>query len=191
SMWIGAGAGISSNTLVNLAAGLFILPFFLFSATAGQIADKMEKARLMRWTKVLELVIMTCAAAALYFHSLVLLIALLFFMGAQSTLFSPVKYGYLPAQLKSHELTGGNGLVELGTFLAILLGTLVGGELAHRAGASGLLIGGAVVTVALLGWLASLGIPRTAASDPSLRINWNPISETVRIVGYARENRTI
>lgn len=191
SVWAAAGAGIDSNVLVNVAAALFILPFFLFSATAGQLADKIEKARLIRWIKLAEIVIMACAALAFYLQSLPLLIALLFLMGAQSTLFGPAKYGYLPSHLDETELTGGNGLVELGTFLAILLGTIAGGELANRAGSDASVVGIGIVAVAILGWLASLRIPRTPANAPDLRINWNPFSETVRMIRGARENRTI
>ncbi|RJS93697.1 MFS transporter [Salinisphaera sp. Q1T1-3] len=191
SSWAMAQGGMSTNVLVNVAAGLFILPFFLFSATAGQIADKYDKATLMRWIKVLEIVIMAGAAVAFALHSLMLLFVLLFLMGTQSTLFGPVKYGYLPAHLGTRELTGGNGLVELGTFLAILLGTIVGGQLVHVIGDRVIIIGLSVLVFAGLGWLASLWIPRTAPSAPGLKLNWNPVTETVRIVGYARENRTI
>ncbi|MES1924957.1 MFS transporter [Salinisphaera sp. T31B1] len=186
-----AGTGMSADVLVNLAAGLFILPFFLFSASAGQFADKYDKAVLMRWIKALEIVIMAGAAAAFALDSLALLMALLFLMGAQSTLFGPVKYGYLPAHLDNRELTGGNGMVELGTFLAILLGTIAGGELVHVVGDRTLIIGACVLVIALLGWLVSLGIPHTPASAPGLKFNWNPITETARIVGFARVDRTI
>ncbi|MES1948724.1 putative acyltransferase family protein [Salinisphaera sp. C84B14] len=191
SSWAMTEGGMSTNVLVNVAAALFILPFFLFSATAGQIADKYDKATLMRWIKVLEIVIMAGAAVAFALHSLVLLMLLLFLMGAQSTLFGPVKYGYLPAHLDNRELTGGNGMVELGTFLAILLGTIAGGQLVHTVGDRTIVIGASVFVFAVLGWLVSLFIPRTAPSAPDLKFNWNPITETVRIVGYARENRTI
>lgn len=191
SAWALAGEGMNTDVLVNVAAGLFILPFFLFSATAGQLADKYDKGTLMRWIKALEIAIMACAAAAFALQSLFLLIALLFLMGAQSTLFGPVKYGYLPSHLKEQELTGGNGMIELGTFLAILLGTIAGGELAHVADDSTAVIGASVVTVAVFGWLASLGIPRTPPNAPDLRVRWNPVTETARIIGYARESRTI
>lgn len=188
--WASA-SGINPTVLVNVAAGLFILPFFVLSATAGQLADKYDKAVLMRWIKALEIVIMTAAAAAFWLHSLWLLLALLCLLGVQSTLFGPVKYGYLPAQLEARELTGGNGLVELGTFLAILLGTIAGGELVHWVGEQTLIIGACGIAVALAGWLTSLAIPGTPASAPGLKINWNPVSETIRIIGYAREDRTI
>lgn len=186
-----ASTRMSSGVLVNLAAGLFILPFFLFSATAGQFADKYDKATLMRWIKALEIVIMAGAALAFVINSLVLLMVLLFLMGAQSTLFGPVKYGYLPAHLDNHELTGGNGMVELGTFIAILLGTIAGGEIILLVGDHTVVIGFSVLIIAVLGWVVSLAIPRTAPSAPDLKLNWNPVTETIRIVGFARENRTI
>ena len=191
SSWAMTEGGMSTNVLVNVAAALFILPFFLFSATAGQIADKYDKATLMRWIKALEIVIMAGAAVAFALHSLTLLMVLLFLMGAQSTLFGPVKYGYLPAHLDNRELTGGNGMVELGTFLAILLGTIAGGQLVHTVGDRTVVIGASVLAFAVLGWLVSLLIPRTAPNAPDIKLNWNPVSETIRIVGYARENRTI
>ncbi|MDA3919847.1 MAG: MFS transporter [Salinisphaera sp.] len=186
-----ASHSLSTNVMVNLAAGIFILPFFLFSATAGQFADKYDKAVLMRWIKALEIVIMAGAVLAFMLNSLWLLIALLFLMGAQSTLFGPVKYGYLPAHLGRRELVGGNGILELGTFIAILLGTIVGGELVYVLGDHTMIIGVSVLMVAVLGWLTSLAIPRTAPSAPELRLNWNPVSETIRIIGFAREDRTI
>ena len=115
--------------LVNLCAGLFILPFFLFSATAGQIADKYDKALLTRLVKVFEIGIMIVGAAGFYWLNLPLLLAALFMMGMHSTLFGPVKYAYLPQHLTKEEVVGGNGLIDAGTFVAILLGTILGGEL--------------------------------------------------------------
>ena len=181
----------SSNTLINLSAGLFILPFFLFSATAGQLADKFEKSALIRFIKLGEIGIMTLAALALWIDSVAMLIALLFLMGAQSSLFGPVKYGILPQLLDEDELLGGNGLVEMGTFLAILLGTALGGVLIGIDNIGRLLVAAAVVVIAAAGYISSLGIPRIPAVDPNMRINWNAFSETWRIMGFARENRTV
>jgi 1-acyl-sn-glycerol-3-phosphate acyltransferase len=181
----------SSNTLINLSAGLFILPFFLFSATAGQLADKFEKSALIRLIKLGEIGIMLMAALAFWLDSIVMLIGLLFLMGAQSSLFGPVKYGILPQLLDEDELLGGNGLIEMGTFLAILLGTALGGILIGVDNIGGMLVAAAVVAIALLGYISSLGIPKIPAVDPGMRINWNPVSETWRIMGYARENRTV
>ena len=122
-------SGADPDALVNLSAALFILPFFLFSASAGQLADKYEKSLLIRFVKLLEIGLMLGVALAFYIGSLPLLLGLLFLMGAQSTLFGPVKYAILPQHLRPEELVGGNGLVEMGPFVAILLGTLAGGIL--------------------------------------------------------------
>jgi 1-acyl-sn-glycerol-3-phosphate acyltransferase len=181
----------SSNTLINMSAGFFILPFFLFSATAGQLADKFEKSSLIRIIKLLEIGIMLLAATALWFDNIPALIGLLFLMGMQSSLFGPVKYGILPQIVSDDELLGANGLVEMGTFLAILLGTAVGGVLIGVDEIGRYLVGAAVVGIACMGYVSSLAIPRIAAVDPEMKINWNPVSETVTIMGYARESRTV
>ena len=187
-----AGQGLGeSNTLINLSAGLFILPFFLFSATAGQLADKYEKSRFIRWVKFLEIVIMSLAVAAFHLGDIPMLMGLLFLMGTQSTLFGPVKYGILPQHLRAEELVGGNGLVEMGTFLAILLGTLTGGVLIGVPVNGAALVSVTIIALAFLGWLSSLGIPTAAAVAPELRINWNPFSETWRNIRFAHGNRTV
>jgi MFS family permease len=121
-----AGAGM----LANLAAGIFILPFFLFSATAGQLADKYDKALLARLVKVLEMAIMGVAAAGFFLHSLPVLMGGAVPARLHSTLFGPVKYAIMPQHLHEDELVGGNALIEAGTFVAILIGTLAGGLLA-------------------------------------------------------------
>ena len=180
-----------ANTLVNLSAGLFVLPFFLFSATAGQLADKYEKSHLMRWIKLLEIAIMLGAAAGFILGNMPLLIGLLFLMGGQSTLFGPVKYSILPQHLRPDELVGGNGWVEMGTFLAILIGTLLGGVLIALPDSGPWLVAGTVVLLAVLGFLSSLFIPRAAPDAPDLRINWNPVTETWRNINITRRNRTV
>jgi len=176
--------------LANLAAGVFILPFFLFSATAGQLADKYDKAMLARLVKVLEMAIMGIAAAGFALHSLAVLMGALFLLGLHSTLFGPVKYAILPQHLHEEELVGGNALIEAGTFVAILIGTLAGGLLAgsveHPAWIA---LGG--LLVALAGYLTSRGIPGAPAPVPELRINLNPISETWRNINFARQNRVV
>jgi 1-acyl-sn-glycerol-3-phosphate acyltransferase len=186
-------AGLSAddvNLYVNLAAGLFILPFFLFSATAGQIAEKYEKSRLIRAIKLLEIVIMLLAVAGLALGSIPFLMGVLFLMGAQSALFGPVKYSILPQHLHETELVGGNALVEAGTFLAILLGTMLGGWLmAQHAGTHW--VSATVVVVAVLGYLASRGIPAAQPTAPELRINWNPLTETWRNFRFMQNNRTV
>lgn len=176
--------------LANLAAGIFILPFFLFSATAGQLADKYDKAMLARRVKLLEIVIMFVVGAGFALHSLTILMAALCLLGLQSALFGPVKYAILPQHLKPCELIGGNALVEAGTFVAILIGTIAGALVAAlEEGALWITVVGVLVAVA--GYLTSRGIPEAPAPAPELRINLNPLTETWRNIGFARENRTV
>lgn len=168
-------------SLAGLVIGaLFILPFLLFSATSGQLSDKYEKTRMFRFVKNLEIAIMLLAAYGFMTDHVVVLLGCTFLMGLHSTLFGPVKYAYLPQVLNEREITGGNGMVEMGTFVAILLGQVVGGllvaipETGHRDVAI------ACVVVALLGRLTAGVIPVAPATDPNLKINWNPVSETWR-----------
>jgi 1-acyl-sn-glycerol-3-phosphate acyltransferase len=179
-----------SHGLVNLAGGLFILPFFLFSATAGQLADKYEKSRIIRYVKLFEIGIMLCAAAGFYWQSLTLLIGSLFLLGTQAALFGPVKYAILPQQLKEEELIGGNALVESGTFLAILLGTLLGGVLIGLEHGRAF-VSVAVLALAVLGYASSRFIPVAPAPSPKLKINWNPLTETWRNLRFTRRNHTV
>ena len=176
--------------LANLAAGVFILPFFLLSATAGQLADKYDKAKLTRLVKVLEIGIMLVAATGFRLHSLGLLISCLFLLGLHSTMFGPVKYAILPQHLREEELVGGNALIEAGTFIAILLGTLIGGLLAGtESGTDWIAL--ACLAVAVAGYFVSRRIPAAPPPEPGLRVNANPISETWRNIGFARENQTV
>ncbi|HSN52098.1 MAG TPA: MFS transporter, partial [Woeseiaceae bacterium] len=175
-------AGMNVSELANVAGALFILPFFLFSATAGQLADKYEKSMLMRRIKLLEIALMLVAAIAFMSASYGVLLLVLFLMGCQSTLFGPVKYAYLPQQLDAHELIGGNALVEAGTYIAIILGLIAGGAAVAVSADSQTLLGGSLVAVAIIGYLASRRIPQTQAVDPGLPISWNAWSETWRIV---------
>ncbi|MDX1606226.1 MAG: MFS transporter, partial [Candidatus Competibacterales bacterium] len=184
-------SGWDSNTLINLAAGLFILPFFLFSASAGQLADKYEKGLLIRRVKLLEIGIMILAALSLRSGEVIWLILLLFLMGTQSSLFGPLKYGILPQHLDETELTGGNGLIEMGTFLAILFGTLAGGLLIGLEQIGPQSVAFTVVTVAILGYLVSHGIPLAAPVASGLKINWNPVTETWRNLKFLSSNRTV
>jgi 1-acyl-sn-glycerol-3-phosphate acyltransferase len=181
---------LAPEVLSNLAAGIFILPFFLFSATAGQLADKYDKAKLARLVKVLEMVIMGVAVLGFSLHSLPVLFAALFLLGLHSTLFGPVKYAILPQHLREDELVGGNALVEAGTFVAILIGTLAGGLLAG-AGGDPVWVAYAGLLVAVAGYLASRGIPVAPAPAPALVVSLNPLSETWRNIGFARQNRTV
>ncbi len=175
-----------------LIAGLFIAPFMLFSATSGQLADKLEKSRFIRRVKDAEVVVMLIGAAGLLLHSPWLAYAAIFLLGLQSTVFGPVKYSYLPQHLDSHELTGGNGLVEMGTFVAILLGTIGGGLLIGEFGDRGALAVAVVaVALALLGRLAAQFVPHSPAADPALRINWNPFTETWTNLRFAHRDAAV
>ena len=175
--------------MAGLVVGaLFILPFVLFSATSGQLADRMEKARLMRAVKTLEIAIMAVAAVGFVTHNVALLLACVAGMGLHSTLFGPVKFAYLPQHLSERELTGGNGVVEMGTFVAILLGNVAGGLLIALPGIGAQVVAVACVAVAVLGRLAAQQVPLSPATDPSLRINWNPFTETWRNLQIARQD---
>lgn len=184
-------AGMNHSQLANVAGALFILPFFLFSATAGQLADKYEKSMLMRRIKLLEIFLMSIAAVAFMAKSFVVLLFVLFLMGCQSTLFGPVKYAYLPQRLAEDELVGGNALVEAGTYIAIILGLIVGGITVAIDTGTQTLIGGCLIGVAILGYLASRQVPITRAVDPELSINWNAWTYTWHIIGFARERRDV
>ena len=183
--------GLTTTELVNFAAGIFILPFFLFSSTAGQIADKFEKSALMRKIKALEIFIMLCASLAFWLQSPGLLLGVLFLMGAQSTFFGPIKYSILPQHLKSHELVKGNGLVSMATFLAILLGTLCGGLLIAIEGYGWMLVAACLIGIALAGYALSRFVPAAAPADPALRINFNIFSQSLKTLGYVRENPVV
>ncbi len=179
------------NALVNLAGAVFILPFVLFSATSGQVADKYEKSRLIRWIKLFEIAIMVVGLVAFWQRSLVLLFVALALMGVHSTLFGPVKYAILPQHLSNEELVGGNGLVEMGTFVAILLGTIAGGLIVAIEPDGPVWAGFLAIAIAVAGWLASRRIPHTPAVDPDLRINWNPFTETWKNLRFAQGNRVV
>jgi 1-acyl-sn-glycerol-3-phosphate acyltransferase len=178
--------------LAGLAIGaLFILPFLLFSATAGQLADKYDKTVLIRFVKNLEIGIMAIAAWGFFAQNVPALLACVFLLGLHSTLFGPVKFAYLPQHLSERELTGGNGMVEMGSFVAILLGNVVGGLLiavptigAHQVAIAGLLLAAAGRAVAQ--W-----VPASPATDAGLRINWNPVSETLRNLKLAHGNLVV
>src|SRR5215471_7908830 len=182
---------LSSNNLVNVAAAVFIAPFVLFSATAGQVADKFEKSRLIRFVKLFEIAIMSVGAIGFYRRDLILLFTARALMGVHSTLFGPVKYAILPQHLRSDELIGGNGLVEMGTFVAILLGEIVGGLVIAIKPDGPIYAGATAIAVAIAGYLVSRGIPETPAVAPGLSINWNPFTETSRNLRFAYGNRVV
>ena len=184
-------ANMDAQLLANVAGALFILPFFLFSATAGQLADKYEKSLLIRRIKMLEIALMLLAAFAFVAESYTTLLVVLFLMGLQSTLFGPVKYAYLPQQLDTSELVGGNALVESGTYMAIILGLMAGGIAVATDEGQHIILSVCLIAIAVTGYIASRGIPVTRAVDPELQINWNAWTETWRIVGFARERRSV
>lgn len=182
---------LDPGLLNNLIPGLFILPFVLFSATAGQLADKFEKEKLARYVKLLEIAIMAIAAFGWMTRELWLLVAAVVGMGLHSTMFGPVKYAYLPQHLKPEELVGGNGVIEMGTFVGILLGEVLGAMLVAYKPIGIELVAFGTIGIAVLGWLFSRGIPHSPAPAPDLRINWNPITETVRNISFTRQNRPV
>lgn len=167
---------------------LFILPFLLFSATAGQITDKLEKTRIIRFVKDFEIVVMLIAAAGFVMGNAAILLACVFLMGLHSTLFGPVKFAYLPQALSERELTGGNGMVEMGTFVAILLGNVAGGLLVAMPEVGHTAVAVVCVALAVLGRVVAQWIPKAPATDPHLVVNWNPISETWRNLRLAHGN---
>ncbi len=178
------------DLLINVAAALFILPFFLFSATAGQWIDKYEKSKSIKIIKLLEVVIMLIAAFAFVQGYIVMLVALLFLMGTQSTFFGPAKYSYIPRHLKETELIEGNALVQMGTFAAILLGTILGGVMiAEEHGRQ--YVAYAIVIFAAAGYLSSRFIPLTPSLNKELKINHNFFSETYRNIKFLKSNRTV
>ena len=182
---------INVGLLNNLIAGLFILPFLLVSATAGQIADKFEKSQLVRMVKLLEITIMLIAAIGWITHSLWILIFSIVAMGLHSTLFGPIKHAYLPQHLAQHELVGGNGMVQMDTFVGILTGQLSGAVLVTLQPNGIQLIMVSTLLVAILGWLVSRAIPVTPAADTSVIIGRNPFVEMGRNLPFAAKNREV
>jgi 1-acyl-sn-glycerol-3-phosphate acyltransferase len=205
SITFGASAAVhDAGVLANAAQGLFILPFFLFSALAGQLADKHEKSRLIRQTRLIEVFVMCLGAVALYFSHVPSLLAVIFLMGVLATLFGPLKYSLMPQHLRQSELVGGNALVDAGTFLAILIGTIAGGLLAptpstgapgslENIGASDAHVGAAIVmvAVALVMYACARFIPRAEATDPALKVNFNPFTATWQVIRFAAQTRAI
>ena len=181
-----ASEGTNQAITVTLAAGLFILPFFLFSATAGTVADAYEKSMLIRMIKGCEIIIMLGASIGFFFESQWLLMTVLFLMGTQSAFFGPLKYAILPEHLHSDELISGNAWVEAATFLAILLGTIIGGIFIVETQGTWL-ISGIILCVAAMGFIASFYIPKTRQPNPDTKptIEWNIITGTCRMLRYA------
>jgi len=184
-------AGLNTNQVVNLSAMLFILPFFLFSALFGQFADKYEKSIQIQLIKLFEVGIMLLATLGFWLNSISLLLFVLFLLGLQSTVFGPIKYGILPQILGKEELVGGNALIEMGTFVAILAGTIAGPQLAGIEVGWPYWVGIAGLLVAVAGYLFSRRIPKAKAACPDLKINWNIFSETFRNLKFLNENNVV
>lgn len=184
-------AGLNTDQVINLSAMVFILPFFLFSAMFGQFADKYEKSAQIRNIKLFEVFIMLAATLGFWLDSLPLLLCVLFMLGFQSTMFGPIKYGIIPQVLERRELIGGNALVEMGTFVAILAGTIAGPLLMGIEADWPVWVSGTALMVAVVGYIASRGIPTAPAVAPDLKINWNFLAETVRNIRFIGENRVV
>ncbi|MBN1379088.1 MAG: MFS transporter [Gammaproteobacteria bacterium] len=180
----------SSQLLVTAAGGIFILPFFLFSATAGQLAEIIEKSRLIQYTKILEISLAILGAIGFIFSNIWFLFAVLFLLGAQSTFFGPLKYSILPDHLREDELIGGNGLIGMGTFVSILIGTIAGNLLINVPYGEGI-ISIVMLSLAVAGWLASRFIPQSLPDSAGLKLNLNPVSETWRIIQHASKHRQV
>jgi len=184
-------AGLNTDQLVNFSAMVFILPFFLFSALFGQFADKYEKSLQIRRVKLFELVIMLLATLGFWLDNIALLMFVLFLLGLQSTIFGPIKYGILPQILAKEELVGGNALIEMGTFVAILAGTIAGPLLAGIDVSWPYWVSVSCLAVAAAGYLFSRRIPVAEAAAPDLKISWNIFAETVRNMKFINENQTV
>jgi acyl-[acyl-carrier-protein]-phospholipid O-acyltransferase/long-chain-fatty-acid--[acyl-carrier-protein] ligase len=180
-----AGGQFSAQIMIPLVAGLFMLPFFLCSASAGQIADESDKSRLIRLIKLIEIPVMLAAAAGVLAGSATMLLVLLFVMGIVAAFFGPLKYAILPDLLAPEELLLGNALVEAGTFIAILLGTIAGMLIATRHGSAA--VAGLIVAVALAAWAASRQIPPTTPAAPRGAARWNLFGATARVIRQAAQ----
>ena len=186
---VAAKVGLEPELLGTVAAGLFILPFFLFSAFAGQLADKFEKSMLIRRIKLFEIGLMLLAALGFLFENSIMLLGVLFLMGAQSTFFGPLKYGILPDHLQENELIGGNALIETGTFLAILIGTILG--LVVRAPGGAEIVSVLLIFFAAAGYMAARKIPKAPSGAPDLKVNWNFIGETFSMIREVKKHEVL
>ncbi|MDM1771245.1 MULTISPECIES: MFS transporter [Acinetobacter] len=183
--WISQQSG-SISTLNNLAALLFILPYFIFSATAGQIADKYERSQLVRYLKLLEIAVMLLATVGFLIGNLWLLMFALFLMGTQSTFFGPIKYAILPEILKPNELMSGNALFQSGTSIAILVGMILGGAVISLSAGNLLWISLTVLAIAVVGYLASRFILKQPIAAPQLQVDWNFFRTSIQTLKYAK-----
>jgi len=177
------------STFIQLASALFILPFFLFSATSGQLSERFDKAKLAQAVKWMEIAIMLVASIGFVYQNIPLLMICVFGMGLHSTLFGPLKYSLLPQVLRPEELTGGNGLVEMGTFVAILVGTILGANLINIPATGAYWVAAATIVIAVVGLLTARKMP--SAPGTTTTINWNPISETLNTLSFVTKNRSV
>lgn len=178
-----------ASLLVTALPAIFILPFFLFSATCGQLADRYDRAQLIRFSKQFEFAIAVLASIGFLISSFWLLVAALFLSGVQTTQFAPLKYAYLPQHLSEQELTGGNGLVEASTFVSILLGQVIGAWLVSTGHLW--LVSLTLLLLAGAGWLSAQSIPASPAPDCELKIDWNPVTATISILQVARNDKVL
>ncbi|MGB2259478.1 MAG: MFS transporter [Porticoccaceae bacterium] len=187
-----AGSDSSTNFITNLAAGLFILPYFLFSTTAGQLADRYDKSLLIRRIKLAEILLMVAGCYALWLGDVPMMLGILFLLGVQSAFFGPIKYSIIPQHLDSNELLAGNAQTGMGTFVSILLGTLIGGWLV-TVEQGPIYVGALAILFAIIGWLSSREIPdapSTIAAQQGI-LNLNPLRETAQNFRLVRQNPTV
>ncbi len=182
----GLPKGVTGDTATQICGILFIVPFLLLSATSGQLADKYEKTTIIRFVKIFEVVIALLASLGLYQKNAGILLFAILLLGMHSTLFGPVKYAILPQHLSEDEIMSGNGLVEMGTFLAILLGEVLGGILIGAT--APIWVGMVAVMIAMVGYFSARRIPLAPAAAPQLKINWNPVTETVANLRLAKQD---
>ena len=182
--------GLSPELMIQLAAGLFILPFFLFSATSGQICEKYDKAQVARFVKMLEIVIMLVAGVGFWLHNGAVLMSTIFLMGIHSTLFGPMKFSVLPQYLRPSELVGGNGLIEMGTFVSIILGQVAGTLLVNIDPTRTTIIS-ALLLCAVIGYLSSRQMPAAPSDAPGLKVDWNFARQTWGIIAHTKQNRPV
>ncbi len=187
---ISSELALDSQLLVTAAGGIFIAPFFLFSATAGQLADVFEKSRLIQYTKILELILAILGTIGFITGNIWFLFAVLFLLGTQSTFFGPLKYSILPDHLREDELIAGNGLIGMGTFVSILIGTIAGNLLTTLPAGTGV-VSVLLIIIATLGWSASRFIPQSLPDAPNLKVSLNPVTETWKIIRHASGNRQV
>lgn len=185
-------ADSNTNFITNLAAGLFILPFFLFSTLAGHLADRFDKAYLIRRIKFAEIILMLVGCFSLWQGNISLMLGVLFLLGTQSAFFGPIKYAIIPQHVDSDELLAANAQVGMGTFVSILLGTLIGGWMVTTP--QGIMqLGALIILVAIIGWISSCQIPKAPPENTAAeaKVLFNPLRETAANYSLAKHNKTV